>query len=50
MRKVDGWQTIATKPTDQLIDLAALNDTFVLLGERAKPNSNRIPDGTTAAA
>jgi putative transposase len=23
MRKVDGWQTIATKPTDQLIDLAA---------------------------
>ena len=50
MRKVDGWQTIATKPTDQLIDLAACNDTFVLPGERAKPNSNRIPDGTTAAA
>ena len=23
MRKVDGWQTLATKPTDQLIDLAA---------------------------
>jgi putative transposase len=23
MRKVDGWQTLATKPTDQSIDLAA---------------------------
>jgi hypothetical protein len=23
MRKVDGWQTLATKPIDQLIDLAA---------------------------
>jgi len=23
MRKVDGWQTLATKPFDQLIDLAA---------------------------
>jgi putative transposase len=23
MRKVDGWQTLATKPTDQPIDLAA---------------------------
>jgi len=23
MRKIDGWQTLATKPVDQLIDLAA---------------------------
>jgi putative transposase len=23
MRKVDGWQTLAAKPVDQLIDLAA---------------------------
>jgi putative transposase len=23
MRKVDGWHTLATKPIDQLIDLAA---------------------------
>ena len=23
MRKVDGWQTLATKPTDTVIDLAA---------------------------
>jgi transposase-like protein len=23
MRKVDGWQTLATKPTDAVIDLAA---------------------------
>jgi putative transposase len=23
MRKVDGWQTLATKPIDQPIDLAA---------------------------
>jgi putative transposase len=23
MRKVDGWQTLATKPTDAAIDLAA---------------------------
>src|SRR5207244_32723 len=30
MRKVDGWQTLATKPIDQPIDLAACNDTFML--------------------
>src|SRR3981189_2412136 len=29
MRKVDGWQTIATKPTHPLIDLAACKDPFV---------------------
>jgi len=29
MRKVDGWKTLATKPTDQPIDLAACNDTFM---------------------
>ena len=23
MRKLDGWQTLATKPTDAVIDLAA---------------------------
>jgi hypothetical protein len=25
MRKIDGWQTLATKPIDQPIDLAASN-------------------------
>src|ERR1019366_6326696 len=30
MRKVDGWQTLTTKPIDQPIDLAASNDTFML--------------------
>jgi hypothetical protein len=30
MRKVDGWQTLSTKPIDQPIDLAARNDTFML--------------------
>lgn len=29
MRKVDGWQTLATKPIDQPIDLAAWNDTLM---------------------
>jgi hypothetical protein len=23
MRKIDGWQTLATKPVDQQVDLAA---------------------------
>jgi hypothetical protein len=27
MRKVDGWQTLAVKPSNQPIDLAAWNDT-----------------------
>jgi len=31
MRKVDGWQTLATTPIDQPIDLAACSDTFKLL-------------------
>ena len=26
MRKIDGWQTLATKPIDQPIDLAAYAD------------------------
>jgi hypothetical protein len=30
MRKVDGWQTLATKPIDQPIDLAAWAATFML--------------------
>ena len=28
MRKIDGWPTLAEKPTDPPIDLAALADTF----------------------
>jgi hypothetical protein len=32
MRKVDGWQTLATKLIDQTIDLAARNGTFMLPG------------------
>jgi hypothetical protein len=35
MRKVDGWQTLATKPIDQPIDLAAWSDSFTLLGDLA---------------
>jgi hypothetical protein len=31
MRKVDGWQTLATKPIDQPIDLAALSDSVTSL-------------------
>src|SRR6202022_1333399 len=41
MRKVDGWQTLATKPIDQPIDLAACNDSL-MLPEIPPPNSNRI--------
>ena len=32
MRKVDGWNTLATKPTDQPIDLNARNDKIMLPG------------------
>jgi hypothetical protein len=36
MRKVDGWQTLATKPIDQPIDLAALRES--------QPHSGRHPE------
>ncbi len=44
MRKVDGWKTLATKPIDQPIDLAAWNDNFMLPGLRHthfQPRSRR---------
>ena len=28
MRKVDGWPSLSQKPSDQIIDLAALPDNF----------------------
>jgi hypothetical protein len=31
MRKVDGWQSLEEKPSDQIIDLAALSDNLVTL-------------------
>jgi hypothetical protein len=34
MRKVDGWQTLATPPIAQPIELAARNYNFMLPGER----------------
>jgi putative transposase len=47
MRKVDGWQTLATNLSGQPIDPAARNDSL-MLPEIAPPNSNRVPDGTNA--
>src|SRR5262249_7285793 len=47
MRKVDGWQTLATKPIDQPIDLAACPDTLEM-PEIASPNSNTTRDGTSS--
>jgi hypothetical protein len=31
MRKVDGWQSLEEKPSDQIIDVAALSDYLVTL-------------------
>ena len=45
MRKVDGWKTLAHKPSDQPIDLAAGSDNFMKL-EIASANSNHLRDGT----
>jgi len=46
MRKVDGWQTLATKLIDQPIDLAARNDTFML----PEIASHQIPTKSRAAS
>lgn len=46
MRKVDGWQTLATKPIDQPIDLAACNDASNHRRSRRatfQPHSGRHP-------
>ncbi len=52
MRKIDGWQTLATKPTDHApgcdpgIDLAACPCTFNLpeiAPRKFQPNSGRQP-------
>ena len=44
MRKVDGWQTIAEKPSDQIIDLA--HDWITDPPGDASPNSNTTRDRT----
>ena len=31
MRKVDGWQSLAEKPSDQIIDLAARCGNLIML-------------------
>ena len=49
MRKVDGWKTLAHKPSDQPIDLAAGSDNFMKL-EIASANSNHLRDGTGASS
>ena len=49
MRKVDGWKTLAHKPSDQPIDLAAGSDHFMKL-EIASANSNHLRDGTGASS
>ena len=46
MRKIDGWQTLATKPIDQPIDLSSLKRYLHVTGDRATPNSNHIAGGT----
>ena len=46
MRKVDGWQTLAEKPDDQIIDLAARSDSL-MSPEDAPVNSNINRDGTS---
>ena len=45
MRKVDGWQTLAEKPSDQIIDLAACSDSL-MPPEDTSANSNTTRDGT----
>src|SRR4029079_11777668 len=46
MRKVDGWQTLATKPINQPIDLAARNDIVKspeAVSRQFQPLSGRHP-------
>src|SRR5208337_962531 len=45
MRKVDGWKSLAEKPSDQIIDLAASSDSLTP-PEDASANSNITRDGT----
>ena len=33
MRKVDGWRSLAERPADQTIDLAARSDSIMRLGD-----------------
>lgn len=37
MRKVDGWQSLAEKPSDQIIDLAASGNLATLETARKQP-------------
>ena len=49
MRKVDGWQSLAEKPADQIIDLAASSDSL-MSPEDTLANSNTTRDGTLSQA
>jgi hypothetical protein len=51
MRKVDGWQTLAVKPSNQPTDLAALNDTFMFPEKalRPIPTTSRTPPNRSRA-
>jgi hypothetical protein len=49
MRKVDGWQTLATKHIDQPIDLAELDQILSICRRSCRANSNHIPDGRPPA-
>jgi hypothetical protein len=47
LRKVDGWQTLATAPIDQPIDLAP-NQIASSSWRFRRANSHHIPGGTSA--
>jgi endonuclease YncB( thermonuclease family) len=51
MRKVDGWQTLATSPIDQPIDLAAWSNTisFPETAPRKIPTTSRAPSAVIIA-
>ena len=51
MRKVDGWQTLTVKPSNQPIDLAARNDTFMFPENVPRPiptTSRTAPTGLSS--
>jgi len=45
MRKVDGWQTLNSRPVDQPIDLPR-DQIFSASRRTRRANSNHIPDST----
>ena len=42
MRKVDGWQTLAEKPNDQIIDLAARSNSPRSSEDSGAPRARRL--------